>query len=72
MILFKQAVPSRWFEIPIERVTGIEHPRFYLGKGYGGKLLVVNFQNEEEADDAIGWAVQNPEKWADEIRAVSD
>lgn len=62
-LLFRQAAPSRWFEIPIDRITGIQNPRSFMGKGFAGGLLVVNYFNEEGESDAIGWAVRDYRNW---------
>jgi len=62
-LLFRQAAPSRWFEVPIDRITGIENPRSFMGKGFVGGLLVVNYTNEHGEADAIGWAIRDFNSW---------
>jgi len=66
-IIFKQLIPSKWFEILLERIIDIEHPKSFLGKSVGVKLLQVNFTNDEGEHDAIAWAVREPDKWRETI-----
>jgi len=66
-LYFRQFVPAKWFEIPLAWISSLAHPRSFLGKSKGMKLLVVNYTNQEGAADAIGWAVNDLDKWSELI-----
>ena len=72
MILFRMLAPSRWIEIPIERVQGVDQVSNFLGKGYGGMILVVNYVSDEGEYDSIGWAVRDVDGWMGEINSVRE
>lgn len=61
-LVFTQLVPSRTFRIPLADITGLEHPRWFLGKSYGRKLLVVAWTTEGRAERAA-WFVPELEAW---------
>jgi hypothetical protein len=69
-LVFRQFVPSKWFEIPLSWVSNIAHPRSYLGKSKGMQLLVVNYTNVDGVKDAMGWAVNNLDVWTDLINSA--
>ncbi|MBC8070384.1 MAG: hypothetical protein IAG13_18775 [Deltaproteobacteria bacterium] len=61
-LVFTQLVPSRTFRIPLADVVGIEHPRWFLGKSYGRKLLVVAWTTEGRVERAA-WFVPDLDGW---------
>jgi hypothetical protein len=69
-LVFRMLMPDRTHEIRLESVGDIEHPMAFLGKTKGMRLLVINFTNDEGEQDAMGWAVRDPDGWADAIRSA--
>ena len=69
-LVFRMLLPDRTHEIRLESIRNIEHPMTFLGKTKGIRLLVVNYINDEGEQDATGWAVKNPDEWADAIRSA--
>jgi len=69
-LVFRMLLPDRTHEIRLESIRNIEHPMTFLGKTKGIRLLVVNYTNDEGEQDAMGWAVKNPDDWADVVRST--
>ena len=69
-LVFRMLLPERTHEIRLESIGSIEHPMTFLGKTKGVRLTVVNYTNEEGEQDAMGWAVKNPDDWAEAIRSA--
>lgn len=70
VLVCRLIAPVRWTEIRIETISGIEHPRSFLGKSKGKELLVVNFTNDKGEPDALGFLVKDPQQWATEINRL--
>lgn len=69
-LVFRMLLPRRIFEIHLDSIENMEHPMTFLGKTKGMRLLVVNYTNEEEEPDAMGWAAKDPDGWAEDIRSA--
>ena len=69
-LVFRMLLPERTHEIRLESIGSIEYPMSFLGKTKGIRLLVVNYTNDEGEQDAMGWAVKNPDDWADVVRST--
>lgn len=61
-LYFIRATPLKEHVIRIDRVTEISLPTSFNGKSIFKKLLCVHYQNCDQ-EEAIAWAVKNPEKW---------
>lgn len=65
-LVFTQLIPSRTFCIPLADVVGLEHPRSFLGKSYGRKLLVVAWTTEGRVERAA-WFVADLDGWVADL-----
>lgn len=68
-LVFKLLIPSRWIEIPLEKIVRIENPRSFLGKTKGRKLLAIYFRSKGH-DDSAAWLVADHEGWTRELRKI--
>lgn len=67
-IYFKQWVTNKELRIALDKITGLETPKSFLGKTNLMLLLQVNFENEAGNMDAAAWLVQDVE----DVKAVID
>jgi hypothetical protein len=68
-LLFIRAVPFKEYTISIKAMKGVSMPTSFNGKSVFSKLLCVHY-NVEDGEDAMAWAVENPEKWKESIDAL--
>lgn len=66
---FLRACPVKEFIIPVKDINSISLTRSHLGKAVGRNLLLVEYSSPE-GDDAIAWAVREPEKWKEAIETA--
>ena len=57
-----RAKPFQEHIIPIEKINEISLPTSFNGKSVFKKLLCIHYQTNGQ-EEAIAWAVLNPEKW---------
>lgn len=57
-----RAKPFQEHIIPIDKINQISLPTSFNGKSVFKKLLCVHYQTNGQ-EEAIAWAVANPEKW---------
>ncbi len=67
---FLRAYPVKEFSIPLKDVASVSLTRSHLGKTVGRDLLFVEYATPE-GDDAIAWAVCDPENWKDAIEKAA-
>lgn len=70
-LYFIRAAPFKEFIIPIEKVREISLPTSFNGKSIFKKLLCIHYQNDNK-EEAIAWAVRNPEKWKLAIENITE
>ena len=68
-IWFHRAAPAKEFRIPISDVVEVTLPRSFCGKSILRPLLCVRYKTEK-GEDAIAWAVRQPERWKAAIEGV--
>jgi len=69
-LIFILAFPRRETVIPIETITAVTQPRGHLGKSALRPLLRVQFTGPK-GEDAIAWAVRDPDRWQKGIETVA-
>lgn len=57
-----RAKPFQELIIPIENINEISLPTSFNGKSVFKKLLCIHYQTDSQ-EEAIAWAVADPEKW---------
>lgn len=68
-LCFLRAAPEREYVIPLADITGLSLPRVFNGKSVLTPLLRVDFRHDG-ADDAMAWALREPQLWLDAIAAA--
>ncbi len=69
-LVFIRAMPFKEYIIPIKSITRVSLPNSFNGKSVFSRLLCVHYINEG-TEDAIAWAIINPEKWQESIEALT-
>jgi hypothetical protein len=65
-LYFLMAAPRREIRIPLVRITATSLVKSHLGKTIFRSLLHVAYRGGE-GDDAVAWAVPDPQGWRDAI-----
>lgn len=68
-IYFVRSLPSKEYSVPLKNIREISLPKSFNGKSVFRRLLCVHYYSEGQ-EDAIAWAVDNPEKWKTAIEAL--
>ncbi len=71
VLYFKMLVPDRELSIPFTSITGVETPKFFLGKSKMMPLLKINFKNKDGKDDSAAWLLTNLAYWKDAIEKIA-
>ncbi len=69
-IYFKQWVTNKELRIPLDKITGLETPKSFLGKTNLMRLLQVNFENAAGNMDAAAWLMRDVEGAKREIETL--
>jgi hypothetical protein len=56
--------------IPLDRVLSVDTTDSHLGKAKGVMLLRVRFVDEEGRQNSVAWAVKDPMRWVNALRAA--
>ncbi|MCK4994108.1 MAG: hypothetical protein KAS13_03570 [Candidatus Omnitrophica bacterium] len=70
VLYFKMWAPAKELSIPFTSITGVETPKFFLGKSKMRPLLKVNFKNKDGNDDAA-WLLANMPHWQPAIEKIA-
>jgi hypothetical protein len=65
---FCLAAPTREISIPLDKILKVQTSRSHLGKTIFRPLLLVTFDNQDQADQ-IAWYVKDHKKW---LAAIED
>lgn len=69
IIWFMRAVPEKEFVIPVGSIKEITLPKSFNGKSVLAPLLCVHY-TDGDREDAMAWAIKEPDKWKKVIEAV--
>jgi len=61
-LYFIRATPFQEHIVPIKKIKQISLPKSFNGKSVFKQLLCIHYQNDGQ-EEAIAWAVKNPERW---------
>jgi len=68
-LYFLRALPKTEYRILLTDITGITLPKSFNGKTVFRPLLCVHFR-DTAGEDAMAWAVRDPESWRQGIEAL--
>lgn len=66
VLYFVRALPRKEYVIPVETISDITTPKWFLGKSVFSRLLCVHFA-ADHGEDEIAWAVGDLAAWVDAI-----
>ena len=69
ILCFIRAVPEKEFVIPVGSIKEISLPKAFNGKSVLAPLLCVHY-TDDDREDAMAWAIKEPDKWKKVIEAV--
>lgn len=70
-IHFRMLAPDRYRFVPLESITGVSNPRWFLNKSKARALLRVDFLSGGDRD-ACAWLVRNLDWWNLALRALME